>query len=79
MKKLIISSIVAFSLYSCSTTKPVIEKDKCCNTRYVHIQDNSKSKQGYHIHLETAKLDGATVLLKIDNKVKCPLCKQSLK
>ena len=25
MKKIIISSIVAFSLYSCSTTKPIID------------------------------------------------------
>jgi hypothetical protein len=68
MKKIIISSIVAFSLYSCSTTKPYSYLEGACE---------NEIDLGHHFHFE--KKDGKRIILKIDNKTECKMCKQSLK
>ena len=70
MRKIIISSIVVFSLYSCSTTKPIIGEQGC---------DLNEHTAGYHIHSKTyIDEDGSTIVVtvKVDNNDECKRCRE---
>jgi len=69
MKKILISSIVAFSLYSCSTTKPTVEERGC---------DLSENIAGYHIHSGVTIYDNDTTVWvkKVDKNIECKLCRE---
>ena len=67
MKKILIS-ILAFSLYSCTTTKQI---EYGC--------DLSEHEAGYHIHSATyIDDDGSTIVVtvKVDNNDECKRCRE---
>ena len=72
MKKIIIP-IIAFSLYSCSTTKSIVEEPE-----YESHCDLNEHTAGYHVHSGVIIHDNDTTVWvkKVDNNDECKLCRE---